>query len=306
MSVLYNQFSIIEVVTDLKTKTIVVATNFKVDPSTVDYKTVTLYDYNAGNGQLVNYSLQVDGKNICIILKDYPSAGSKYFLQINDIYDALNRKINHAYNQYITLEDEVITNVEVISPGYREVFNQNTIEIKLKITDPLDQGSYVVHVSSDNAFFKTIALVSYKATANEILSSNDIVEVSEGELKDGELKFKANINYNGQLFIRARAEKEESMVGKWSEISSFTIHTLPTESIDNDFLENSITTFDLFPNEFDIEPLDVISKSKIINSKDGEFFIEFNKEIKLPDDYKLNEDGYIVLDTIIGFRKELK
>ena len=306
MSVLYNQFSIIEVVTDLKSKTIIIATNFKVDPSTVDLNTVSLYDYSAGSGQLADYDLHVDGKNICIILRDYPGPGTKYYLKITDIYDALNRKINYAYNDYVVFENEVVTIVEVLSPGFRQVYGQNTINVKLKITDPLEEGQYRIQISTENVFFKTLSTILYNATADEIISEDKEVSVVSNNSKSGEINFTAQVNHNGQLYIRARAERSDEEVGRWSETVSFTIQTLSIDSMDTTFLEESMTTFDLFPNEFDLEPLSVNEKSAVTNITDGAFYIEFNKCIKLPDDYTLNEDGYISLGTITGFRKGLK
>ncbi len=306
MSVLYNQFSIIEIVTDLKSKTIIIATNFKVDPSTVNLNTVSLYDYSAGNGQLTDYTLHVDGKNICIILGDYPASGAKFYLKVTDIYDALNRKINYAYNDYIVFEDEVLTQVEILSPGYREVFTQNIIDIKIKVTDPLAMGNYKIQLAADNAFFKIISTVISNADASEIISPDGIITISENKSTEGILNFKANVDYNGQLYIRARAEEEESKVGRWSETSSFTIHTIPMESMDTAFLENSIVTYDLFPEEFGEEALAVNNKSNVIEVSDGMFLMEFNKAIELPEDYELNDEGYVSLGIVTGFRKELK
>ena len=306
MSVLYNQFSIIEVISDLKNKTIIIATNFKVDPSTINLNTVSLYDYSAGSGQLADYDLHVDGKNICIILRDYPGPGNKYYLKVTDIYDALNRKINYAYNDYIIFENEVLTQVEILSPGYREVLSQNIVNIKLRITDPLEEGQYKIQISADNVFFKNLSTIICNATADEITSSEDTVKILENNSKSGELNFKADVSHNGQLYIRARAERSGSEVGRWSEIISFTMHTLPIDSIDTVFLEESLSTFDLFPNEADLEPLAISEKSSIIDITDGAFYIEFNKDIKLPEDYKVDEDGYVSLGIITGFRKGLK
>lgn len=306
MSVLYNQFSVIEVTTDLKTKTIIIATNFKVDPATVNLNTVSLYDYSAGNGQLTDYTLHVDGKNICIILRDYPGPGTKYYLKITDIYDALNRKINYAYNDYIVFENEVLTRTEVLSPGFREVFSQSTIDIKIKITDPLDEGKYRIQISTDNVYFKILTTIICSATSSEIVSSDNVVQVVDDNSNSGELNFKANIDYNGQLYIRARAEREDNEVGRWSETSSFTIHTIPVDSMDTTFLEESLTTFDLFPDESALEPLSINAKSNIANVTDGAFYIEFNKAIQLPKDYETNADGYVSLGIVTGFRKGLK
>ena len=307
MAVLYNQFGIIEIISDLKTKSIIIATNFKVDPSTVDLNTVTLYDYSAGKSQLVDYSLQVDGKNIIITLDDYPGPDTRFYLKVTDIYDALNRKINYAYNDYIVFDNEVITTVEVISPGFREVINSNIIDVKLKVKDALEEGSYKIQISSDNAFFNTLATVVCNATLNEITSNSDgnIISIADNKSTEGEIKFRAEINYNGQIYIRGRAEKSDSEVGRWSEMSSFSIYTVPMDSMDTTFLENSLSTFDLFPDEFE-ETLETTNKSSIADITDGAFFIEFNKAIKLPEDYKTDADGYVSLGIVTGFRKELK
>ena len=306
MAVLYNQFGIIEIISDLKTKSIVIVTNFKVDPSTVDFNTVTLYDYSAGKSQLTDYSLQVDGKNIIITLDDYPGPSTRFYLKVTDIYDALNRKINYAYNDYIKFENEVITTVEVVSPGFREVVNTNIIDVKLKVTDALEDGAYRIQISSDNAFFNILATIVCSATLDELTSDSDsAVSISENTSSEGEIKFKAEVNHNGQLFIRGRAEKTDSEVGRWSEMSSFSIYTIPLDSMDTTFLENSLATFDLFPDELQTEPLSA-NISTVVDVSDEAFFIEFNKAIKLPDEYELDENGYVNLGTIIGFRKELK
>ena len=307
MTVLYNQFCITDVISDLKTKSIVIVTNFKVDPSTVDLDTVTLYDYSAGKSQLTEYSIQVDGKNIILTLEDYPGPGTRFYLKVTDIYDSLNRKINYAYNDYIKFDNDVITSVEVVSPGFREVINTNLIDVKLKVTDALEEGAYRIQISSDNVFFNILATIVCNATLDELQSESNgnILSIEDNSSAEGEIKFKADINYNGQVFIRGRAEKSDSEVGRWSDTSSFSLYTVPMESMDTTFLENSLATFDLFPGEA-LEALDIISKSSIVDTEDECFYIEFNKEIKLPDDYEVDENGYVSLGIITGFRKGLK
>lgn len=309
MSVLYNQFSIIDITPDFKTKTIVITTNFKVDASTVNLNTVSLYDYSAGSGQLAEYALKVEGKNICITLNDYPAPETRYYLKVTDLYDALNRKLNYAYNDYIIFTNDVVTEVEILSPGFRETFVNEMVNIKLKITNPLEDGTYKVQVASDNVFFKLVTTISYNATSKEVLSSDDAITISDSSFESGILSFNAVVNYHGQLYIRARAEMGDTEVGRWSEMSSFTMYNAPADPLDTTFLDNSITTFDLFPEDFGatglVEP-EIANKSSISDITDGVFFIEFNKAIKLPEDYEIDEDGYVSLGIVTGFRKELK
>jgi hypothetical protein len=306
MSVLYSQFCITDVIPDLKTKAIVVVTNFKVDASTVNYNTVSLYDYKDTGSQIAEYDLHVDGKNICIMLKDYPAPNTRFYLKINDIYDALNRKINYAYNDYIVFNNDVVTDVAIVSPGFRETFSENIINIELKITDPLEDGLYRIQISPDNVFFKIMSTITYNATSDELINDSDAITVIEHSKAEGRIKLKTDIDYNGQLYIRARAEREEGVVGRWSETSSFTLYTVPLDSMDTTFLDSSLTTFDLFPDEFEMAALEVNSKSTIADITDRAFYLEFNKEIKLPENYETDADGYVLLGTITGFRKGLK
>lgn len=306
MSVLYNQFCITNVKPDLKTKTIVVTTNFKIDASTVNFKTVSLYHYEEDGSQLAEYSLSVDNKSICIILNDYPPTETRFFLKVTDIYDALNRKINYNYGNYVIFTNDVITDMTVLSPGYRETFTENVIKVRLGIKDALESGFYRIQISSDNAFFKTISTVTYNATSKELESLGDELTISDNNLSENEITFSATVSYNGQLFIRARAEKSETELGRWSEIVPFTINTVPADSMDSTFLDQSLTTFELFEDEFNMTPLAINEKSHISDVTDVAFYMEFNKAIKLPEDYKTNEDGYVSLGIVTGFRKGLK
>ncbi len=299
MTVLYNQFCITQVLPDLKTKSIIITTNFKVDPSTVDFKTVTLYDCTAGDRRTMDYSLQVNGKNIIILLDEIPTIDTKIYLKVADIYDALNRKLNYAYNNYIDLASDVETQVEVLSPGFREALTDTLVSIKIKIIEPLlTEGRYVVQISADSAFFKVVSTSTCDATDESIV--------------DGIVEFKTVVDYNGQLFIRARAEKNDLELGRWSEPHTFSMLTIPQDSMESSFLDESITTFDLFPDEIiglgqtvDVG-VSIADKNKIANVTDRALYIEFNKELLLPEDYEVNEDGYVELGIITGFRKELK
>jgi hypothetical protein len=300
MTVLYNQFCITQVVTDLKTKSIIITTNFKVDPSTVDFKTVTLYDCTAGDRRTMDYSLQVNGKNIIILLDEMPTTDTRVYLKVSHIYDALNRKLNYAYNNYIDLSSDVETQVEVLSPGFREALTDTMVSIKLKIIDPpLTEGRYVVQISSDSAFFKIITTCACDANDESIV--------------DGIAEFNTIVDFNGQLFIRARAEKNDIELGRWSEPHTFSILTMSQDSMDTSFLEESITTYELFPDEVigigqitSPEEISIANKNNIADIKDGVLYIEFNKDLLLPEDYEIYENGYVSLGIITGFRKELK
>jgi hypothetical protein len=117
------------------------------------------------------------------------------------------------------------------------------------------------------------------------------------------------------LYIRARAEQEyydenkekKYIVGEWSELVSFNILTTPMDSLETTFLEDYLTSSDLFESEDEetaINPTTILDKSEP-GTNEGMFYIELNKEVYLKNKVP-NKDGYISLGTIFGFGKEVK
>lgn len=326
MGGLYNEFSILSVTPELSKKQLVIRTNFKVDPGTVNYDTVSFYDYD--NGQISTYELKAEGKLIYIMLEDYPSNKSRYYLKVSKIKDALGRQLNHAYNNYVKFINDVETSVEVISPAFREAFTKELIEIRLKINKPMNDSYFRIEISSDNIFFNKVTSIICKVPNEYLMINNDTkfiltngedsedeilitdkgmsLEISDSYIYNNELSLNTIVKHNGQLYIRARCELSEDIVGEWSDSGSFSIYTTNMESMETTFLEESIITHDLFDDNITYKELEITDKSLISNIKDGMFYIEFNNDISIPSDFKLTDDGYIHLDTVIGFRKELK
>lgn len=295
----YNEFSIQDVLPDLSKKQIVITTNFQVDPTTVDLTTVKFFDYD--NAKLESYTLKVDGKNIIINLDHYPSNSKRYYLKVENVQDALKRKLSSSYNDYIKFFSEVITKVEILSPISRETFKNRTFDIKLKATEVIENLYYKIELGMDNAFFSTVATIKCNS---ESFESEEDVEITSYSMKENIISFTTKLEREGQIYIRARAELNDEIVGDWSETVCFNIYTINMNSLETTFLEDYLTTDELFEEE-SLAETEIIDRSEIATN-DGLFYIEFNKNIKLPDEYELDEDGYIKLGTIICSRKELK
>ena len=294
----YNLFSIQDVTPDLSRKQIIIKTNFQIDPTSVDLTTVKFFNYDAS--QLEMYSLSVEGKNIILDLKEIPSDSTRYYLKVSKIKDALKRTLSCDYNDYIKFYDDVITKLEVISPVSRQTYKSREIEFKLRVTDIVDNLYYKIEVGTDNAFFSTIATMRCSGLNIE----SDDMDVSNFSMENNIIKFTALIERDGQLYVRARAEQTEAIIGDWSEVISFNIYTIPMDSIETTFLEDYLTTDELFEEELLLQT-EIVDRSEIATN-DGVFHMEFNKNIKLPKEYELDENGYIKLGTVIGSRKELK
>ena len=294
----YNLFSVQDVTPDLSRKQIIVKTNFQVDPTSVDLTTVKFFNYD--ETKLEMYSLSVDGKNIIIDLKEIPSNNTRYYLKISKIKDALKRTLACDYDDYIRFYDDIITKVEVVSPVSRQTYNSREIEFKLRAADIVDNLYYRIEVGIDNAFFSTIATIKCSGLNIE----SDDMEVSNFSMENNIIKFTALIDRDGQLYVRARAEQTEAILGDWSEVISFNIYTVSMDSIETTFLEDYLTTDELFEEEM-LLGIEITDRSEIAVN-DGIFYLEFNKKIKLPKDYELDDNGYIKLGTVSGFGKEFK
>lgn len=294
----YNLFSIQDVLPDLSKKQIIITTNFQVDPTTVDLTTVKFFNYDDAN--LEQYTFKVEGKNIILCLNNFPSSNIRYYLKVDGIKDALKRPLSCKYNDYIRFFDDVVTKIEILSPISRESLRDRNIHIKLRATDVVDNLYYRVEIGIDNAFFSTIATIKCSDTNAE----SEEVKITDLNSENNIITFNTRIEREGQLYMRARAEINDSVVGDWSETVSFNIYTVHMDSIETTFLEDYLTTYDLFEEEALVET-EIIDRSEIATN-DGLFYIELNKKIKLPDNYEIDDDGYINLGTVLGSRKELK
>lgn len=144
----YSQFSIQEVIPDTANKQIIITTNFKVDPKTVDKSTVAFYQYS--KTELAEYDLKVDNKTITIILKDYPEPSVQYYLKINRIQDALHRNLSTFYGSFIEFKKDVATKVTIVKPALRETLTTRVFEIQLKISEPIVTPKIMSRIVTDN------------------------------------------------------------------------------------------------------------------------------------------------------------
>lgn len=281
----YNEFSIQEVIPDLSNKRLIIITNFKVDPQTILPTNIALYNYDQTS--LETYQLIPDNKNIFVVMNDYPTNDTRYYLKIKDLRDALGRTLKTEFNDYIVFKNEVKTKLEIVSPKSRETVKSRVIPMKIKVTE-LDEEKATtcrIEFSSDNIFY-------------------NILNTVEQDIVNGEVSIDTTIEREGQIYVRARAERD-NLVGDWSETICFNIYTIPMESINTNFLEDYLLTDDLFDDTIDLIQTEIQDKTAIATN-DGVFYLEFNKEIQLPENYEVDEDGYVNLGTIMGFRKELK
>ena len=278
----YNEFSIQDVIADLSQKRIVIKTNFKVDPDSVLPTNIAFYNYDETT--LEKYNLIVDNKIIYLVLEEYPKDGTRYYLKIKNLKDALGRTLKTSFDDYIVFENDLKTKLQIVNPKSRETLRSQTFSINIKATEVEIGSTCKIQIASDNIFYNLLSEISQDITS-EMVSIDTTIE------------------REGQIYIRARAEKGD-VVGDWSEFICFNIYTISMESPDTSFLEDYLTTEDLFDDSIDLVETEIQGKSSV-DANEGAFYLEFNKDIKIPDEYELDDNGYINLGTIIGFRKGL-
>lgn len=278
----YNEFSIQDVIADLSQKRIVIKTNFKVDPDSVLPTNIAFYNYDETT--LEKYNLIVDNKIIYLVLEEYPKDNARYYLKIKGLKDALGRTLKTSFDDYIVFESDLKTKLQIVNPKSRETLRSQTFTINIKATEIEEGSTCKIQIASDNIFYNVLSEISQDITS-ETISIDTTVE------------------REGQIYIRARAEKDK-VVGDWSEFICFNIYTISMESPDTSFLEDYLTTEDLFDDSIDLIETEIQGKSSV-DANESAFYLEFNKDIKIPDEYELDDNGYINLGTITGFRKGL-
>ena len=201
----YNEFSIQDVIADLSQKRIVIKTNFKVDPDSVLPTNIAFYNYDETT--LEKYNLIVDNKVIYLVLEEYPKDGARYYLKIKDLKDALGRTLKTSFDDYIRFTTDLISKVKIISPVSRETLKTRNVTVRLAVDNYIANTRCRVQIATDNIFYNRLI---------------DMEQIIEGE----EVIVNTTIEKEGQIYLRARAEQDEQIVGDWSELICFNIYTI--------------------------------------------------------------------------------
>lgn len=288
----YNQFTILNVIPEYSNKRIVINTNFRVDPTSINTNTVMLF--GAEIGSKTEYTLSVDKKDIIISFEDYPKF-DKYYLKIEKIKDALQRELSYFYSDFVYFTSNVKDELTIMSPMHQETLSSSTVKFLIRSNDGIREDyEYLLEISDTISFTHNVC--KFDASG---------VSMLDREPDSNLIEFTVEIPYDGQVFARARAQRDEEVFGEWSEPISFNISIHSIESIDTNYMEYYLNTNDLF-DDFtlnEIVPLEVIDKSPITELHD-KLYIEFNKDIHIPKND--DEDSmYTKLGTAMVFKKDL-
>lgn len=295
---------------DLALKRIIIETNFKIDTSSISMDNILLYKCLEDNthDRVTNYSLGVDksGKNIIIQFENYPEDNSRYYIIIKNLVDKLGRQLKENYDRYILFSYNIKTKVTITNPKEQYVSKDNNIEIKMA-TSCEDKGiKYRLEISRDVAFFKNDYIVLSDNKEEIQLSDNVNYSLIGCTIEQSEISVLINFKNDGQYYIRARAEKDKNIAGKWCDsIVSFSITTAESPLKDNSGFLNDFLFSDVLYDESP-EPLKIVSSTSD-GTTSQQFFIEFNKDIEFVQDEnsQYSEDGLLYIGKAYMVRRDL-
>lgn len=276
---MYNEFSITGITHSIADSNIVIETNFKLDPDSINISTVKVR--NSSTGEIEDYTLSVNRKNIVIKFTKMPTPNTRYYVSVTNIKDALERTLKNHLNQTIIFETtDVKHKVAILKPFSGEAIENNIIEVNVKATpDDEPVNGYYYEIASDVAFCNPITL----ASDSNFVSFTDVP--------------------TGQCFVRCRVQdlNDSSIFGEWSEPIAFIALNNKCNNKDHedikDIDDNNPIIEDLLSLQevlVDVGPIQ-IERIPSNGNTAKTFYIVFDKEI----------DPSSVPDKIVAYRRDL-
>ena len=257
---MYQEFSVTTIDIDKATKRIAVGFTNEIDPDSINPK--TLYISTGDNGDVVKIRWSVEGHALYVDIVDEIVPNLSYYLFITtDVLNAMGENLTNRCKQEFVIKTDVRNSCEILSPIYDEKFDVNDITITLAellySDESNEENSFYVQVSSDWMF-------------ENIVTESTFTDRNSA---------KVHVDKTGQIFIRARVQKDKENYGEWSAPVSIYIGSD----------ENSYT------DDIDDDPIFFQELEIISSPEQGEtpksFIIEFDSEV----DEKSIENAILIL-----------
>ena len=253
---MYQTFSVSTVDIDKATKQILVAFTNDIEPASVNHNTI--YVSTGSNGDIVKIKWSIEGVFLTIDILDEIEPNKSYFLFITtDVVNILGEFI---------IENNIRNSCEILSPVNYEYISDSIVNISLQENqydeNSITLNSFYVQISTDHLFENII---------------NDITIQDKNSIA-------ISVDVAGQVYIRARVQKDKEQYGSWSKV---VVINLEAQETKNDDIYDDISP--IFKQEIEI----------ISEPEQGEtpksFIIEFDCEL----DEKSNDDAILVLKRSI-------
>lgn len=326
----YVDFSVCETVANFSDKTVTIMTNFILDRTTITPENVKFFiTIDGQNKLLTNYTLSCSGKNIMIELNEYPYEGDQYYVFVKGIRDRLGRELYEPYMKTVVFSPNIATKLIIQAPEDMAAIKSKRIHVEVTILDDdeytlklIDDASDIVlfsesdlqemlelstntvhlEVSTDNKFYKKedIYLEEHSARSTNVykVSADNVARI--GNTLSFDLMFFEDQKY----FIRARLESKENehYFGCWSQPVGFMVKAESLLDDSERYMDEMLFSETIFDEEY--KPVELVSKTDE-SVTDQEFYIEFNKPVKITKDMLTTEDGLIFLGKGYMIRRDL-
>lgn len=327
---MYVDFSVTETNANFSDKTITINTNFILDKTTVNFNTVKFFiTIDGENKLLTDYVLTCDGKNMKIELNEYPYEDDQYYIYVKGVRDRLGRELAEPYMKTISFSPNIATKLIIQSPEDMAAIKSKKVHVEVTILDDdeytlklIDDASDIVlfsesdltealelsdntvrlEVSTDKKFYKKehILFGEHDATSSNPykVSADKIARIGNT------LSFDLLFYEDQQYFIRARLEsrEDEHYFGEWSDPIGFIVKAESLLDPTENYLEEMLFSDTIFADEY--KELELLSKTDE-SCTDQEFYMEFNKPVKLDKDMLTTEDGLIYIGKAYLIRRDL-
>lgn len=201
------RFQVLDIDTDLENKTVCIECSLDVDEDTVVSNVYLMQDSPRA---IMPCTISVDGKEITLVLQEWPVPNCPYTLIIDDgIRSIVGDEIESALPFHITFSSAVLSKVKLLSPSNFSDIEDGDLAFSWQETGTPCTGKFYVEVGTENVFnnvvFKSVIDKSSDMTADGIYDAI----IPEKKIADP-----------GQYYMRIRAEGSDGY-GEWSEIITF-------------------------------------------------------------------------------------
>ena len=149
-----NEFIISTVETDLPNKKIIVTTNNKIDPNSIDDIHIEIMERNTRTQAM--FTKEIKENTLEVILTEFPSPNSSYIFYLKSLTNILGESTRSGVRRKLEFKSTITREVEILSPSMHEVLNELKVKFAInKLSDKEDEtDAYVlIEVANDNRFY---------------------------------------------------------------------------------------------------------------------------------------------------------
>lgn len=200
-----QEFVILTVEADLSQKKIIVTTNNKIDPNSIDTTVIEVMERETRTK--VMFTTEIIDNVLEVTLSEWPQPNSSYIFYLKTLKNILGENVRAGIRRKIEFKSSIVEEVEILSPSMHETVKALDVKYAIKNNTDITSNinSYVhIEVANDNTF-------------NNIAESVNVLDKDKSNVL-------ITLKRSGQYFLRARLESNDSdtfQYSKWTNFISF-------------------------------------------------------------------------------------